>query len=193
MSKTTPERPDPLQDIHSPEFWARDTANVNAVFARFQVMRPEEATIDDLRQFAAETIRLLIHTRQILRQTCLEYQPTPPKPARKPRTRKPKIAHTADPPFQPGERLVSKDGQGLAAILAEAVAPEKQEATRQALLAWAAHSAVDQCVEARVDEIARFAEAGKTQEMYSVEQIQGYFMGRMVSLLIQRAEGTSDE
>jgi hypothetical protein len=156
-------------------------------------MRPEEATIDDLRQFAAETIRLLIHTRQILKQQCLEYQPTPPKQVRKPRTRNPKVAHTADPPSGKKERLASFDGHDLEGILAEAVAPEKHETIREALLAWAAHSTVDKCVEARVDEIYRFAEAGKTQEMYSVEQIQSYFMGRMVSLLMQRAEGPTDE
>ena len=86
--------PEAVNDIHRPEFWAHDTANINQVFARYQALATNEAGIEDLRAFAAETIRLVLHQRRILRQICLETAPMPKKP-RKPYTPKPKLTEEA--------------------------------------------------------------------------------------------------
>ena len=40
-------------------------------------------------------------------------------------------------------------------------------------------------LEARVDEIQRFAQAGVEQQFHSVAAIQSYFMGRAVMLCLQ--------
>jgi hypothetical protein len=93
MSETAPNDPlepaPPAPDIHSRDFWEKEWAGINAAFARFRALSTQEASIDDLRQFAAETIRLVIHDHRILERVCLDTAPMPKKP-RKPYTRKPK-------------------------------------------------------------------------------------------------------
>jgi len=86
--------PEAVNDIHRPEFWAHDTANINQVFARYQALATNEAGIEDLRAFTAETICLVLHQRRILRQICLDTAPKPKKP-RRPYTRKPKLTEEA--------------------------------------------------------------------------------------------------
>ena len=86
--------PEPVNDVHRPEFWAEDTATINQALARYQALASSEATLDDLRAFAADTIRLVLHQRRILRQICLETTPKPKKP-RKPYTRKPRVLEEA--------------------------------------------------------------------------------------------------
>jgi hypothetical protein len=73
-TEAVPEPPpaDPLTDVTQPEFWQQDTIKVNRALARFQSMRTREVTIDDLRDFAAETIRLVLHLRHILRQVAID-------------------------------------------------------------------------------------------------------------------------
>src|SRR5262249_55404448 len=79
-----------VNDIHRPELWAVDTVAITQAFARYQALATTQATLDDLRAFAADTIRLALHQRRILRQICLETAPKPKKP-RKPYTRKPRV------------------------------------------------------------------------------------------------------
>jgi hypothetical protein len=72
--------PDAVNDIHRPEFWAEDTANINARLEYFRNMRPDEATLQELQAFAAEMIRIVLHDRRVLRQMALDTALKPRRP-----------------------------------------------------------------------------------------------------------------
>jgi hypothetical protein len=58
--------------------------------------------------------------------------------------------------------------------------PDLDEDTRERFAAWIGQAVV----QARMDEIIRFAQAGMLQQLHSVEQVQGYFMARSVMIAI---------
>jgi hypothetical protein len=86
-SETAPQ-PDPLQDVHSREFWEHSWQNIQTDLRNLDSLPPETPVVDRLRQEVGVLIAITLHQERVL---ALLARDTAPKPKRS-STRKAKPA-----------------------------------------------------------------------------------------------------
>ena len=79
MANETAPQPDPLQDVHSREFWEHSWQNIQTDLRNLDSLPPETPVVDRLRQEVGVLIAITLHQERVL---ALLARDTAPKPKR---------------------------------------------------------------------------------------------------------------